>query len=145
MTDAFPPAVQRQALLELARALGCCDSALRRDECGGWRISGRHGHIYAAPGSLERPRTPGLQIVVLAWTARGWNAARKALEPFAHVTGDGNDEGMLFLDRLAARHRRGVGRQRARCRDPGRAPSAGLQSLRREALEGGSMRKRVST
>ena len=34
MTDAFPPTRQRPALLELVKALGCRDNALRRDECG---------------------------------------------------------------------------------------------------------------
>jgi hypothetical protein len=56
MPDRYPPAMQRPALLKLAEALGCRDNALRRDECGDWRIVGRLGHIYAIPGPLDRVR-----------------------------------------------------------------------------------------
>lgn len=100
MADIYPPAVQRPALLELVKALGCRDNALRRDECGDWRIEGRSGHIYAAPGSLERPDTPGFQIYVERESVREWSYAKKALKPFADLTNDGDDDGMLFLDRL---------------------------------------------
>ncbi len=40
MADIFPAAKQRLALLELAKALGCRDNALRRDKCGDWRMAG---------------------------------------------------------------------------------------------------------
>ncbi len=99
MGDSYPPAKQRPALLELVKALGCRDNALRRDECGDWAVFGKHGHIYAVPGSLDRPKTPGFQIMVMGWTARGWNAAKGALA-FAELTNDGDSEGALFLDRL---------------------------------------------
>ena len=92
--DIFPPAKQRPALLALRDALGCRDNALRRDECGDWAIFGKRGHIYAVPGSLDR-----FQIFI-AGTAREWSYARKALKPFAALTNDGDDEGVLFLDRL---------------------------------------------
>jgi hypothetical protein len=98
--DIWPPAKQRPALLDFAKALGSRDGALRRDACGDWRIEGRRGHIYAVPGSLDRPHTPGFQIFVVGWTARGWNLAREAFKPFAALTNDGDDEGALFLDRL---------------------------------------------
>jgi hypothetical protein len=68
MTDAFPPTRQRPALLELVKALGCRDKALRRDECGDWRVEGRSGHIYAVPGSLDRPSTRGFQIFIAGST-----------------------------------------------------------------------------
>lgn len=94
--DIFPPAKQRPALIELARALGSRDSARRRDECGDWRIAGRFGHIYAVPGSLDRP---GFQIFI-ARSARWWANAKAALKLFADLANDGDDEGVLFLDRL---------------------------------------------
>ena len=100
MADIYPPVRQRPALLELVKALGCRDSALRRDECGDWRIEGRSGHIYAVPGSLDRPETPGFQIYVERESVREWSFAKKALKPFANLTNDGDDDGMLFLDRL---------------------------------------------
>ena len=97
--DLFPPTMQRAALLQFAEALGSRDNALRRDECGDWRIGGRRGHVYAVPGSLARPKTPGFQIYVQGESAREWSYAKKALK-FADLTNDGDDEGMLFLDRL---------------------------------------------
>jgi hypothetical protein len=109
MADIYPPAVQRPALLKLAEALGCRDNALRRDECGDWAIFGRHGHIYAIPGTLDRPKTPGFQIFVLSenmrtgavdrWTKQGWTYAKQALG-FAGLTNDGGLEGAFFIDRL---------------------------------------------
>jgi hypothetical protein len=47
MSDVFPPARQREALLALREALGARDNSLRRDECGDWAIFGKNGHIYA--------------------------------------------------------------------------------------------------
>jgi hypothetical protein len=90
--DIFPPAEQRLALLALREALGGRDNALRRDECGDWAIFGKRGHIYAAPD--------GFQIVVQCDSAREWSYARKALKSFAALTNDGDEEGVVFLDRL---------------------------------------------
>jgi hypothetical protein len=109
--DRYPPALQRPALLELAKALGSRDRALRRDECGDWRINGAKGHVYAVPG--------GFQLMVTGCeTARQWTAAKKALA-FAKVTQDGDEEGGLMLGRLptageasAMRHYLGVAKKR---------------------------------
>jgi hypothetical protein len=98
MSNIYPPAVQRAALLKLLPALGCRDAALRRDECGDWRINGKCGHVYAAPGSLERPKRPGFRFFIGCEAARGWTYAKKALS-FAKLTNDGDDEGSFFLDR----------------------------------------------
>ncbi len=100
VADIYPPTVQRPALLKFAEALGCRDNALRRDECGDWRIQGHSGHIYAVPGSLDRRTTPGFQICVQCKSVRQWSYAKKAFKPFTDLTNDGDDEGMLFLDRL---------------------------------------------
>jgi hypothetical protein len=64
MADIYPPAKQREALLGFREALGCRDNAVRRDECGDWAIFGKRGHIYAIPGTLDRPKTPGFQIMI---------------------------------------------------------------------------------
>ena len=101
VTDIYPPTVQRPALLKFAEALGCRDNALRRDECGDWRIQGHSGHIYAVPGSLDRRTTPGFQICVQCELVRQWSYAKKAFKPFTDLTNDGDEcKGMLFLDRL---------------------------------------------
>ena len=54
--DKFPPTAQRKALLKLA-ALNSSPTALRRDECGDWRINGSSGHVYAIPSALARQGT----------------------------------------------------------------------------------------
>ena len=106
MTDKYPPAVQRPALLKLVEALGCRDAALRRDECGDWRINGKYGYIYAVPGipwgGMEK--TEGFQIYFRgaefeATTSKAWKYAKEAML-FAKVTQDGGTEGLLFLARL---------------------------------------------
>jgi hypothetical protein len=51
---------------------------------------------YRASG----PRNDGRVPHVTRWTARGWNAARQTLEPFAELTNEGDEEGALFIDRL---------------------------------------------
>jgi hypothetical protein len=68
--ETFNAARQRAALLEFVAALGNRDGALRRDECGDPRINGRRGYIYAAP--------EGFMLVVMGWTANGWNKAKRA-------------------------------------------------------------------
>jgi hypothetical protein len=87
--DIFPPSVQRPALLQFARSLGCRRSALRQDECGDWRINGRYGHIYAVQGGYQ---------LYFGGPARGWFRTKEALK-FASVTQDGDVDGCLFLDR----------------------------------------------
>jgi hypothetical protein len=56
--DIFPPARQRETLLKLVEALGCRDAALRRDECGDWRIKGRYEHHQSDPGKELIGRDP---------------------------------------------------------------------------------------
>jgi hypothetical protein len=94
MADLYPPAVQRPALLDFAKAIGSRDRALRRDECGDWRVNGSHGNVYAVP--------EGFQIFVMGWSTKGWTLAKAALS-FAKVCNDGDDEGGFILDRLPTR------------------------------------------
>jgi hypothetical protein len=127
LADIYPPTRQREALLKLVEALGCRDVALRRDECGDWRIKGRFGHIYAVPGTLDRPKAEGFQIFytddpvysrVFDFTVdesasvkdqnrqiegqmeRRWSHTKKTLTPFMTLLNDASGEGMLFMDRL---------------------------------------------
>jgi hypothetical protein len=93
--------------LTFAEALGCRDAALRRDECGDWRITGKHGWIYAVPGVLlaGSEKTEGFLLYYsgpeFIGSARGWGFAKRAFEAFGcRVTQDGEDEGVVFFDRL---------------------------------------------
>jgi hypothetical protein len=102
MPDRFQPTVQRSALLELVKTLGCRDNALRRDECSDRRINGKQGHIYSVP--------EGFQLVFFArcgvteWDGDGphiedYTGAKRALI-FCRLAQDGTGEGIFLLDRL---------------------------------------------
>jgi hypothetical protein len=91
--------IGREALLELAAALGSRAIALRRDECNNWRIEGWRGWVYAVPGKLHQPDCASFQIYCAPGSARAWASAKKMMA-FAEVTLDGDDERLLFLDRL---------------------------------------------
>ena len=65
-----------------------------------WPVDGgKHGCIYAVPGSLDRPETPGFQIYITG-SARLWTNAKAAFKPFADLVNDGDDEGVHFIFRL---------------------------------------------
>jgi hypothetical protein len=94
MADIFPPVRQRRALLEFAVAADTRSSALCRDECGDWCISGRDGHVYAVRGLF--------QLMVFKQSARGWTQAKERLG-FGEVVQDGDTEGSIMLGRLPSR------------------------------------------
>jgi hypothetical protein len=91
MADTFPSAAQRDALAAFAAALGSASTAFRRDECGDPRINGKRGHIYAAP--------QGFQLYCCCRSKQAWTWAKKFMS-FARPTQDGDEEGILLLDRL---------------------------------------------
>jgi hypothetical protein len=62
----YPAAVQRQALLTLMPALGCSDTALRRDECGDPVIAGM-SRLTARLERLEAVLKPSGRAFVLVW------------------------------------------------------------------------------
>ncbi len=98
--DSYPPSRQRPALLDLAKAIGSRDAALRRDDCGDWQIEGRHGKVYAVPGSLDEPNRPGFQIFVSCETEKAWTYAKRALAFAGEPTNDGDEGGAFILHRL---------------------------------------------
>jgi len=90
--DIFPASMQRPPILEFHAALNVGAARLRRDDCGDWVISGRCGHIYAAP--------EGFTIMVNAQErSRRWGFVKRWLS-FCRLTNDGDDEGAFVLDRL---------------------------------------------
>lgn len=97
--DIFPTTKQRAALLELTKALVSRDSALRRDECGDWRIEGSSGHVYAVPGTLDQPNRPGFMLYIMTGSAKAWTFAKRALA-FTKVLNDGDEEGAFVMPRL---------------------------------------------
>jgi hypothetical protein len=97
--DIFPTTKQRAALLKLTKALVSRDSALRRDDCGDWRIEGSSGHVYAVPGTLDQPNRPGLMLYIMTNSPKAWTFAKRALA-FAKVINDGDEEGAFVMGRL---------------------------------------------
>jgi len=81
---------QQKALLA---ALGAWDRALRRDECGAWCISGKHGRIYTGGDGKTWVMWVGCR------SGLHWTHTKKRLD-FCTVTQDGDDEGCLRLHAL---------------------------------------------
>jgi hypothetical protein len=84
----------RAAQRELLAALNASDLALRRDECGDWRINGKHGHIYTWGAS------GGFVLYVACNSGRGWASAKRKLGPFTKISQDGDAEGCFRLPEL---------------------------------------------
>jgi len=82
----------RASLLALVAALDASPLALRRDECGDWRILGKLGHVYADGAGY-------LLCVVSDESVRRWSNV-KARCGFCRLVNDGDDEGCLRLHRL---------------------------------------------
>src|SRR5262245_51328666 len=80
---------QQKALLA---ALGAWDRALRRDECGAWCISGKHGKIYTWGDGKTWVMWVGCR------SGLHWTHTKKRLD-FSTVTQDGDDERCLRLHR----------------------------------------------
>jgi hypothetical protein len=92
--EIFPATKQRTALVHLVSALGCRAAALRRDECGDWRIEGSNGHVYAVPGP-----GPRFMLYLVTGSPKAWTFAKRALA-FAKVINDGDEEGAFVMPRL---------------------------------------------
>jgi hypothetical protein len=105
--DNYPPAKQRAALLKFVSALGCREAALRRDECGDWRIEGSNGHVSAVPGTLSQPNRPGFMLYVMTASPKAWTFAKRAFA-FAKVINDGDEEGAFVMHRLPSADETGL-------------------------------------
>jgi hypothetical protein len=100
MGDRYPPSVQRPALLKLVEALGSRPAALRRDECGDWRVMGRLGHIYAVPEGFQICFRGAPEFEEPPPGSKAWGFAKTAMQPFVIVTQDGDSEGVMAMSRL---------------------------------------------
>jgi hypothetical protein len=123
---------QRAALLELACLLGSLESALRRDECGDWRINGRNGHIYAVPEGFQ---------IYFCGTVRSWGFTKKAIG-FAKATQDGDGDGCLILGRLLTRTEAAIIRERLGTPKKRTLGEQELEKLRTLAMNGGFSRQK---
>jgi hypothetical protein len=88
--DADADRGQQKALLA---ALCAWDRALRRDECGAWRVSGKQGSIHTWGDGRS------WVLYVACRSERHWTATKARLS-FCTVTQDGDDEGCLRLHQL---------------------------------------------
>jgi hypothetical protein len=80
----------RAAQIMLLNALSAWERALRRDECGAWRVNGQRGHIYTWGDGKS------WLLYIQADSPRHWSSIKKQLS-FCRVTQDGDDEGCLRL------------------------------------------------
>jgi hypothetical protein len=83
----------RDALQQFCDAVDTRPVLLKPDEYNDWRLSGTHGHVYATP------EAGAFYIYVAFRTSMGWTAAKDLLA-FCTISQDGDDEGILRLERL---------------------------------------------
>ena len=96
--------------------------------------------LRVSVSSLDQPRI----------SAREWSYARKALKPVAALTNDGDEEGVLFLDRLPTveeaetiRQYVGVAKKRVLSdEERERLTSLGHRFEKRSDVEGGDQREK---
>jgi hypothetical protein len=88
--------IDRERLVALLTALDASSRCLERPVCrgwvGDWQITGKHGHAM----------TNGVGYLLYAHaTPRRWTSIKQSLV-FCKLSQDGDDEGILYLDRLPA-------------------------------------------
>ena len=97
MTDTYATAAETEAdrtqQQGLLQALNAWSRALRRDECGAWRIAGERGSIHTWGDGKT------WVLYVVCHSARHWTHTKQRLA-ICQVTQDGDDEGCLRLHRL---------------------------------------------
>ena len=94
VAEAEADKAQQKALLA---ALNAWDRALHRDECGAWTISGTRGTVHTWGDCRS------WVLFVACRSAQHWTWTKKRLA-FCKVTQDGDDEGVLRLQRLPTPH-----------------------------------------
>jgi hypothetical protein len=81
-------------LVRLHRALDAAQTTLRLDEASLWTIRGRGANYISTWGDGQ-----SWLLYLQCRSIRAWSAAKKRLA-FCRVTQDGDDEGVLRLERL---------------------------------------------
>jgi hypothetical protein len=113
--------LDRANLGVLLGAANGASNALKRDVCGDPVIAGSRGAVRSCNGKFS--------VYIGCRSRRHWTAVKKALAGFCTVTQDGDDVGILRLDRLpvgeeAARLREAIGLRQTRT-----VPSAAADRL----------------
>jgi hypothetical protein len=104
----------RDHLEKLITAIDASPTTLERPVCrgwvGDWQITGKSGHVLAAPpsgyllyantpeGDEQHPDHPERKLCY--GSARKWTNIKAQLVAFARLIQDGDDEGCFYLDRL---------------------------------------------
>jgi hypothetical protein len=90
----FHMSIDRERLVALLDALNASPRCLERPNCrgwiGDWQITGKHGHAMT---------DDTVYLLYAQATPRRWTSIKQALA-FCKLTQDGDDEGILCLDRL---------------------------------------------
>ncbi len=97
MPDTYDSGIEADADRDLQRlllaGLNASGRALRRDDCGAWYISGKHGSIHTWGDGKTWVLWVGCR------STRQWTATKKRLG-FCEVTQDAEEEGCLRLHQL---------------------------------------------
>jgi hypothetical protein len=103
----------REYLVALLTALDASPRCLERPNCrrwiGDWQITGKHGHAMT---------DDTVYLLYAQATPRRWTSIKQALA-FCKLTQDGDDEGILCLDRLPTK----AAAEAIRCSRPPETPS----------------------
>lgn len=81
----------KELLTKLSKYLDTSVERIKLDDCGDWNIFGRKGHIFTDSKLWY--------IFVAETTKRKWNIIKRKLN-FMEVTQDGDDEGIMRLERM---------------------------------------------
>jgi len=94
MGDTYNSAAEAEAdRAQQQMLLKAWDRALRRDECGAWRIDGSRGSIHTWGDGQT------WALYVACRSARHWMATKARLS-FCTIASDGDDEGVLMMHQL---------------------------------------------
>lgn len=81
----------KKLLQRLSEALNTSEERIHLDECGDWNIVGKRGHIFTDAELWH--------VSVEGTTKRRWDNIKKKLS-FMEVSQDGDDEGIMKLERM---------------------------------------------
>ena len=81
----------KKLLQKLSEALNSSEERIHLDECGDWNIFGRKGKIFTDAELWY--------IYISAKSKRHWSSIKKKLN-FMVISQDGDDEGILKLERM---------------------------------------------
>ena len=127
-------ALDKEDILELAKAMDAAKSSIKLDDCRLWVIQGSRGYASTWGNGVS------YLIHVVCRSTRHWTATKKSLS-YCELTQDGDDEGCFRLRRLPTARERAIIRKAigVHQRRP-TPPNAFSSSSAKEGVSGSSER-----